>query len=243
MYFIYELAFEDGSKYVGCTNNIRRRKDQHNGCARNRKSRLGRYLNDMNIVLKESDFKIVESYEDRREALRREREITKSYASNGINLLNDTYSNTSTRIGAKYYDSSKEYVVIDFEAHTATKVFGLKPYCEQIGLDYKLMQRTAKHDSVCYKRYKAFLTEEWEAIQDKDFYLSGKYLQSNADKWMQRHIQVASKEYEVKFPDGHTEIVKNLDRFAREHSLTSGTLHATFKKNKPTKGYQVVRRI
>lgn len=243
MYFIYELAFSDGSKYVGCTNNIRRRKDQHNGNARNRKSRLGRYLDDMNIVLKESDFKIVESYTDRREAFRREREITKCYASNGVLLLNNMYSNTSTRIGVKNYDSSKEYFVIDFKEHTATKIFGLKPYCELIGLDYKLLQRTVNRDSVCHKRYKAFSPEEWEAVQDKDFYLSGKYLQSNADKWMERHIKAASKEYEVRFPDGHTEIIKNLDQFARDHNLTSGTLHATFKKNKPTKGYQVVRRI
>lgn len=243
MYYIYELDFEDGSKYIGCTNNITRRRAQHNANSKSRSSRLGVYLNASDITLTDSDFIILESHTDRLIALQREREIAKDYAFHGTLLHNDNYSSNCTRAGVKTHDTSKAYVIIDFAEHTATHVVGLKPYCETMKLDYKLLQRTVKGDRICYNRYKAFFSEDWESVEDKDFYLSGRILQANAEKWMQNHVKAASKEYEVRFPDGHTEIIKNLDQFARDHNLTSGTLHATFKKNKPTKGFQVVRRI
>lgn len=244
MYFVYLLKFSDGSCYVGCTSNISRRCHQHNENARKKKSKLGNYLSSNNIVLSVKDFEIIFSSESRPEALSFERRSAKSFASNDIKLLNDTYSKECTRIGKKNHDSSKEYVVVDMVDHTATLVHGLKPYCENtLGIDYKLIQRTVGGSKVSFGRYKAFFLDQWNAIEDKDFFLSGKILQANTDQWMKRHIKAASKEYEVKFPDGHTEIVKNLDQFARDHNLTPGTLHGTFKKNKPTKGYQVIRRI
>lgn len=243
MYYVYELAFKDGSKYIGCTNNISRRRSQHNSNARKRSSKLGVFLSDSGVTLDDSDFVVLATYDDRASAFCREREIAKTNASAGVYLLNDNYSNECSRAGIRTHDTSKAYVVVDFIEHTATFVVGLKPYCDKHGLDYKLLQRTAKGNHVCSKKYKAFHLEDWEAIEDKNYYLSGKVLQDNAENWMRKHVEAASKSYEVKFPDGHTEIVTNLDRFARDHNLTSGTLHSTFNKNKPTKGFQVVRRI
>lgn len=59
----------------------------------------------------------------------------------------------------------------------------------------------------------------------------------------QERIKKSCKQYLVKIPNGEIVKVTNLDKFARENNLTSGTLHSTFKKNKPTKGFQVIKRI
>lgn len=242
MYFVYELVV-GGRKYIGCTSDIRRRKDQHNENARKVKSKLGAYLLNNGIQLTTEDFKILFMSESRNEALSEERRIALALSQQGEMLLNDNYSNECTRKGKNIGNTSKTFVVIDCELHTAVKVDDLRQYCLSEGLDYKLLHRTCGSGHIYKNRYCAFRYDDWEKVKDKGKYLDGTFYREAIQKARTIHAEKTSKYYAVKFPDGHIETVKNLDCFARNHGLTSGTLHATFIKNKPTKGYQVIRRI
>lgn len=242
MYYVYKISLL-GRAYIGCTNYLRRRKDQHNGNARTRKSKLGRFLDDNNITLKTSDLKVIGEYENRQEALDAERLLARELASQGEDLLNDNYANDCTRKGTRRNWCSKEYVLVNYINHTATKVSNLRHYCVEKELDYQNIQRTATSGHYTESGYVAFYAEDWEAEQDKELYLSGRIVEQTKQHINDLKVERNAKVYEVRFPDGHTEIVKNLDKFAREHNLTSGTLHGTITKGKPTKGYQVIRRI
>lgn len=242
MYFVYRLKIGD-YEYVGCTNNIRRRKDQHNGNARNRKSKLGQYLSDNGIVLKVTDFDVVAEYASRVDALRHERSMALELADKGAKLLNDNYSHECTRKGKNIGNTAKEYVVVDYDAHTATQVRDLRQYCIKQNWDYSLVQRTAKQGQYCKHNCKAFFAEDWAKEPNKEKYISGAFVDEVIQSAKTTRVKKTSKLYEVMFPDGHTEIIKNADKFAREHGLTPGTFHATLIFNKPTKGYQVLRRI
>lgn len=242
MYMVYRLNLGNNAVYIGCTNNIRRRKDQHNENARTQKSKLGRYLNKNNILLKESDFEIVFSSETRPPALAKERKLAVSQEKAGHFLLNDNFSIHCTRKGKNLGRSAQEFVVVDFVNHTSEEVFDLRQYCIKNGLDYKLLHRTSKNGHSYNNRYCAFAKADWDALQDKEKYLSGAFLEDVVEVAKQANARRA-KTYEVRFPDAHTENVTNLDRFAKEHDLTPGTLHATLIKGRPTKGYQVLRRI
>lgn len=242
MYYVYKLEF-DGRIYVGCTNNIRRRKDQHNGNARNRKSKLGCFLADRSITLKTSDFVVLSIYKERDKALKEERRIAHAYAKEGVNLLNDNYSPDCTRIGKHIGNTSKEFVVIDCKENTATEVKDLRQYCIANGIDYKLIHRTTKSGHICHERYCAFSREDWENETEKEKYLDGSFVDEIRKSISEDISRRQGKTYLVLFPDGHDEIVVNLYKFAKEHNLTPGTLHGTYIKQKPTKGYQVIKRI
>lgn len=241
MYYVYRLDF-DGCCYVGCTNNLSRRKNQHNENARKCSSKLGRYLNQNKIVISDSDMTVVGSFYNRPDALREEREMAFSLAKQGVPLLNDNYSPDCSRKGKNEGNTAKEYVVVDFVNHTAQCVCDLRRFCRVNGYGYKDLQRTV-HRKVHRNQFIAFYKEEWEALHDKEYFLSGAFVKAREEKIEQDKIARTAKCYDVMFPDGHIERVRNLDRFAREHNLTSGTLHATFNKKKATKGYQVIRRI
>ncbi|OGY61194.1 MAG: hypothetical protein A3F99_01550, partial [Candidatus Colwellbacteria bacterium RIFCSPLOWO2_12_FULL_43_11] len=66
MYYVYILECSDNSLYVGCTNNLKRRLDQHN------KSKFGAHYTKIRrpVILKYS-----ESYKTLREARKREGEV------------------------------------------------------------------------------------------------------------------------------------------------------------------------
>lgn len=242
MYFVYRLVFSE-CEYIGCTNSIRRRKDQHNGHGKRGTSKLGAYLKTNCIVLKAEDFNILGVFDERRAALEFERSKTLEAASNGTRLLNDNYSNECTRKGKNIGNTAKSYVVVDYVAHRTINVTDLRQFCLQNGLDYKLVQRTVKPFKYCNAGIKVFYADEWNAEVDKEFYISGAFVESVKSNAIAERVKKTCKEYEVRYPDGHSERVTNLDRFAKEHNLTAGTLHATLTKGKPTKGYQVLRRI
>lgn len=242
MYYVYRISLF-GRVYIGCTNHLRRRKDQHNGNARKRKSKFGRFLDDNNIVLKLSDLEVIGEYENRQEALDTERLTARELASEGEDLLNDNYAIDCTRKGVRSDWCGKEYVLVNYKNHTATKVSNLRHFCIENNLDYKNIQRTSKAGHYTESGYVAFHAEDWDAEPNKELYLSGRIVEKTKQHINDLKSERYSKVYEVKFPDGHTEVVKNLDRFAREHNLTPGTLHGTITKGKPTKGYQVIRRI
>ncbi len=242
MYYVYRLTFEHGV-YIGCTNNIRRRKNQHNENARKQKSKLGNYLFQNGIVLTVNDFEIVYSFSDRKEALLFERETTKNMEASGFHLLNDNYSYLCSRKGKNIGNTAKEYVVVDFVDHKTKTIKDLRQYSLSVGLDYKLLQRTVKGENVCYGRYKVFYLDHWKMVKDKERFVSGRFLTEKKERRLRENANRTAKNYLVSFPDGHIEVVTNLDKFARSHNLTSGTLHATYKAKKPTKGYQVIKRI
>lgn len=237
MYYVYLITF-DNFFYVGCTNNLRRRKDQHNENARNKKSKLGIFLNENSIVLKTSDLRVLFNYDDRSKALRKERKLALDMDNQGHNLLNDNYTHTCSRKGKNIGNTAKTYYVIDFIEHSEIKVNDLRQYCIKCNLDYKLMQRTAKGNHYYNNRYKVFHESDWENEVCKEKYLSGEFVKE-AKQNQKRFV----KEYVVLLPNREKEKVINLDKFAREHHLSSGTLHATYIKGKPTKGYQVIRRM
>lgn len=242
MYFVYRLVLGE-HEYIGCTNNIRRRKDQHNDNAKSGKSKLGAFLKDNGIVLSVNDFNILKVFEERSAALNFERSTAIEAASNGAKLLNDNYSNECTRKGKNIGNTAKTYVVIDYIAHRTIKVTDLRQFCLINGLKYKQVQRTVNGNKFCDSGIKVFYADEWEAVTDKNFYISGAFVEAIKTNAVEKRVEKTCKMYEVRFPDGHTEEIMNLDRFARQHNLTSGTLHATLINNKPTKGYQVLRRI
>lgn len=242
MYYVYRLTF-GGYEYIGCTNNIRRRKDQHNANARNGKSKLGEYLQTNGITLKTDDFQIVATHADRSEALNKERSIAIDAEASGARLLNDNYSRDCTRKGKNIGNTAKEYTVVDYRAHTATTVNDLRQYCIKHGLNYKSVQRTVKPGHYSESGVKAFYADEWARESDKDKYLSGAFVEEIRVQAREKKNAKTSKSYVVRFPDGHTETVKNLDKFAREHCVNAGNLHASYTTQKPASGYQVLRRI
>lgn len=242
MYFVYKITFKNGT-YIGCTDNLRRRKDQHNENSRKRKSKFGRYLSDNNITLSLDDMEIIYKNEDRAEALKTERMAVLESDKNGVHLLNDNYTKECSRKGKNIGNTSKEYYVIDFFNHNVIFVNNLRQFCIKNALDYKLLQRTVKGDKYTKSGYKVFYKNEWETEPEKDKYISGKFIDDMKKVLADGNRARNSKRYEVRFPNGDVKEVYNLDHFAREHGLTSGTLHSTHIKGKPTKGYQVIRRI
>lgn len=242
MYYVYSISFGK-SLYIGCTNNLTRRRHQHNENARKRKSKLGRFLSDNNIVLKADNLKILFFSEDRHEALLKERDVTKSCESEGFNMLNDNYTEECSRKGKNLGNTAKDFVVINVKDKTAVKVTDLRQYAVRNGINYKSLHSTIKDDALYKSTYFVFKSEAWDECKNKEDYLSGEYFKKKKiDSW-ELFSRTHSKTYVVEFPDRHREVVHNLNKFAREHSLTPGTLHATLANGKRTKGYKAVRRI
>lgn len=243
MYYVYKITLNN-SLYIGCTNNLQRRKDQHNENARKLKSKFGAFLNQNNIILQKSDLEIIRSFEDRKEALNYERYITLEYAKQGISLLNDNYTNECTRKGKNIGNTAKDYVVIDILTHSYTIVHDLRQYAVNSKLfSYKSIQDTLKKVHICKNRYKAFYLKDWECIEDKDYYLSGKFLEDINIKNKISAVNKTSKRYKVLTPVGEIIEVKNLDKYAREVGVSSGTLHSTYKSGKTVRGYRVIERL
>ena len=129
MYNVYMIFLRDfNAVYVGCTNNLRRRKDQHNGNARKKHGRFGNFLNENNIVLSESDFVILKKIKDRKEALKLERRTVISFNKTDMNVLNDNYSLNCSRNHdiPKQILNAEYWVVVDFINHTVEEVYTLK---------------------------------------------------------------------------------------------------------------------
>lgn len=241
MYYVYSLLFGK-HLYIGCTNNIRRRKDQHNGNAKKRKGKLGRFLNDNNIYLKREDFRILFSSDDRHEALMRERDIAKECDANGYEMLNDNYTNGCSRKGKSIGKTAKKFIVVNVIEHSFEEVVDLRQYAIAHGLNYKALHSTAKYDALYRGVYHVCHAKDWDS-RNQDEYLSGEHFRKKKAESMKAFAEKTSKTYEVEFPDGHVELIHNLDEFARNHGLTGGTLHATLSNGKRTKGYRAIRRI
>jgi hypothetical protein len=73
-------------------------------------------------------------------------------------------------------------------------------------------------------------------------YISGSFLKDIKNKNLKNHIKRNAKKYKVLFPDGHTEIVVNLDKFARDNNINAGNLHNTIRyENRKASGYKAYK--
>ena len=115
MYYVYVIELPNKEVYVGCTNNIIRRKDQHNENVRKRKNRFAQYVADNypNLKLTKQDLNIIASFKERNEALKYEKKTTKSYIGKAV-LLNDMYNIDYSRKGKNIGHTAKKYVLIIF---------------------------------------------------------------------------------------------------------------------------------
>lgn len=244
MYHVYIVTLPNNELYVGCTNNIARRKDQHNENIRKKRGKFASYISENypGKFLGTIDLEIQASFQSRSDALKYEKSLTKSFISKAV-VLNDNYNVDCSRKGKNIGNTAKEYVLIDIVDSTETYLCDLRQYCLRNGLEYSLIQRTVGKNCIAYSRYKAFYKQEWEDIEDKQYYISGKFYKDKLERLKTEKSQRSAKKYLVETPPGEIVEVFNLDKFAREHGLTSGTLHATYSKHKKTKGYQVIKRI
>lgn len=242
MYYVYKVELMN-HVYVGCTNNISHRATQHRSNAKIQKGNFGKFLYENSIILKTSDMVSVSSFENRKEALCYERSLTMDLEKSGCNILNDNYSKNCSRKGKNIGNTAQDYVVVDMVNHCYNIVKDLRQYSISQGIDYKLLHRTYKGNHFYNNRYKAFKLADWESLTNKDIYLSGKIIDIEKERRKRENQNRCSKTYLVEFPDKSIHEVTNLDEFARNHNLTSGTLHATILKGRPTKGYKVIKRI
>jgi len=250
MYFVYKVHFSKyNATYIGCTNNIRRRKDQHNGNARTGRSFFGRFLSSAGIVLSESDLEVVGEFSERSEALKVERDMTLALSETGVLVLNDLYSDHCTKKGLKGAENpaSKRYVLIDTALHTVEPVDDMHSWCdEHDGVSYKTLIGTAKRKPYIHKgRYLVRHIEEWESMStDEQLDLvSGDWYTRHLEENRAKHVLVASKRYLVMSPNGETIEVTNLDKFARDNGINCGNLHATLGTGKRAAGYKVLERL
>ena len=250
MYFVYKVEFKKyNAIYVGCTNNIRRRKDQHNENARKGKSFFGKFLKASGIVLKEENFIIIKEFFTRPEALSFEREITISLNETDMLVLNDNYSNHCSRIGMKGKNNpfSKVYAVIDMHLHIVETVDDMHAWCdEHPQTSYKTLIGTSKRKPYVHcNRYIAREINEWNSLNEneKKDLISGKWYADHLERNRIKHIEDASRTYIVRTPDGEEIEVTNLDKFAHERGINDGNLHASLKSGKSAHGYKVIKRL
>lgn len=250
MYYVYKVSFEQfNAVYIGCTNNLRRRKDQHNGNARTGKSFFGKFMASAGIILSANDLKVIGEFNDRPSALKMERDVTLSLRGTGVLMLNDIYSDHCSKKGmaGPQNPNSKRYMLIDMESHTAEEVDNVRKWCNSHpGTNYTTLIGTAhRKPKIHANRYALRLIDEWAALSEdeKSNLVSGAWyanLQAEAEKSRREKI---SKRYRIVTPDGSETIVKNLDEFAREHGVNAGNLHASLKSGHSAAGYRVVERL
>lgn len=250
MYFVYRVSFpEYNAIYIGCTNDIRRRKDQHNENARKGKSFLGRFLLSVGIKLAESDFEIIDESEDRKVALKSEKDHVNELIGTGVLILNDNYSNHCSRVGLKGSDnpSSKTYVLIDVLNHTTEVVDDVHGWCESNGIkSYKTLIGTAKRKPLMHAgRYIMRNIGEWDEMSDKDRndLVSGAWYAKRRESSERNRRTLISGKYLVLTPSGKTVEVTNLDQYAIEHGINKGNLHATLSKGNTACGYRVLEKL
>lgn len=246
-YSVYVIFFRRlKAVYVGCTNNVKRRKQQHLDNARKNKGALGRFINKNNLF---NEFKlhVIASFRDRDKALKYEKAVTVRYdLNNNFEVINDNYTRHCSRKGKHIADPkrSKKWVIIDILTHKLEKVLSLRHYAITNNLSYKNMHACAKHKCHVYKgKYKIFEISEWNSFSkdEKEKYISGDFLKEVLDFNMESLIKRSSKKYKVIKPDGSSIIVINLDKFARENNINAGNLHASCSTGKKANGFIAIK--
>lgn len=249
MFYVYKVQFPElNAVYIGCTNNIRRRKNQHNENARSGKSYFGSFLAEQGIKLSEEDMQVIAEYENRKDALNHEREATISLKGTGVHMLNDINSDHSTRKGLKGMSNpfAKEYVVIDVIEHKACVVRDMHGWCDKHPeVSYKTLVGTAKRKPLLHHgRYMVRHLDEWDAMSIDECLdlLSGAWYEKQREANEANRIAKLSKTYLLKTPNGFM-FVRNLEKFARDHHINPGNLNASFTTGRSAQGYKVVERF
>jgi len=245
MYYVYEIRLKNKEVYVGCTNNLRRRKNQHNANIRNKKGKFGIYVNKTYPQFKLGlvDMVGVAIIENRDNALKYEKLVTTEYDKQGNKVLNDNYTKYCSRKGKNTGNTTKEYYVINIEKQTSEYIKNLRQYSLANGLSYKSLQDTLKKTHIYNGEYKVFYKEDWECIKNKSYFTSGLFIKEINKNNKTDLIKRNAKRYEITTPSGEIIVVQNLDKFARENNINSGNLHNSYKSGKKSKGYIVTRRI
>ena len=250
MYFVYKITLKEyNATYVGCSCNVKNRISKHNDAARKETTFFGKFLKDHGIKLNYSDAEIIAEFEDRHEALTFERETTLAMNGTDVFVLNNNYSDHCTRVGLFGKDNpfSKVYVVVDMKTHTFETVDDMHVWVKSHnGTEYKNLIGTSKRKPYVHKnRYVARELNEWNSLneQEKEALISGEWYKRHLENNRENHIKKASKTYLVQMPNGDKVEVTNLDKFAREHGINDGNLHASLTSNKSASGYKVLKRL
>ena len=250
MYYVYKVKFEKyNAVYIGCTNNVKRRTHQHNENARKEKSFFGRFLKSCGIVLKFEDFEVIAEYEDRPSALKREKEETLALIGTGVLILNDNYSDHCSRKGMRGRENpcSKTYCIVNMETHTYEIVDEMHRWCdEHPEVVYATLMGTSKRKPYVHKKkYIIREIDEWNSLDEseKSDLISGRWYEKVLAARREAHVKRASKRYVVLTPEGNEIEVTNLDRFAREHGINDGNLHASLTTGRSAAGYRVLKRL
>jgi len=246
MYKVYLIIFKNKKAvYVGCSNNLTRRIHQHNEHSRKQSSKLGRFLNDNNIKLERVNMVVVREFENRKKALKLEKELTISFDKGHMKVLNDNYTKACSRKGKSNNDKFKKlhWILIDFKKDKATSIESLKAYCKNHKLDYRGIHSTSKTVHSHKNRYKLFKEEDWLNLTQpqKVKFLNGSFLDEIKNDILKKHIKRNAKTYIVRYPNGKKETITNLDKFAREHNINSGNLHASISNGRKANGYKAYK--
>ncbi|MBO7691918.1 MAG: GIY-YIG nuclease family protein [Methanobrevibacter sp.] len=246
MYYVYKIELPFKHVYIGATNNITRRKDQHNENARKEKSYFGRYLKENNIILNQDNFEILYSSEKRKEALKQEEYYIKKY-DNDKNYVSLNESKTKREKKKVVINKTcLEYIVIDFVDHNFWYVKDIREY--ELNNDFcrGCLHRTVRSKfTITKNRYKAFYLNVWNNMtaDEKEYYLSGKFLEDKNKKLKENKQHNYQKRYLVENKSGETFVVTNLNEFARQHGINKGNLHNSFKSHTWCNNYRVKERL
>ena len=250
MYYVYKVEFpEHNAIYVGCTNNIRRRKDQHNGNSVTGKSYFGRFLKSHGLRISADDMTIIREFSNRKDALSFERETTYGLHGSGMYVLNDNYSDHCSRKGLSGRDNpaAKEYVLIDLREKSSEFVDDVHAWCSSHeGVNYKSLIGTVKGKPHVYRgRYSLMYANDWNNLsaQEKETVVNGDWYRLRLAASESHRKTLISKKYLVQTPNGTIEEVNNLCEYAREHGINEGNLHASATTKKPAAGYRVLERL
>lgn len=250
MYYVYKIRLEEGEEYVGCTNNLKRRKEQHNENIRKKKSYLGQYISNKypEKILIQDDLEQIASFIDRKEALKFESKTIHLLDKKGITLLNDSGTSHSSRKNIIPTHCLKKYILVDFVNHIEEEIYNLSEWCNANGVKKSIIHHSLKPYSVFNNRYKLFHMEDWDGIQDKDKYISGEFLKEKAEKELNRKRTQYSFEWILEDKQGNKIKIKNLNEFARVHNINIGNIHASYTSFKRgikhrAGGYLVIEKI
>lgn len=246
MYYVYKIKLPFNYVYIGTTNNIRRRKDQHNENARKEKSYFGKYLKENNIVLTLDDFEILFTSEERPKALEKETYYIKMYDkdTNYISLNEKDTIREKKRVIV--HKTVLEYMIVDFIEHKSFYVKDIREYELNNNFCRGCLHRTVKSKfRVTKNRYKAFYLNEWNELskEEKNYYLSGDFLKDKENYLKKNKQKNYQKQYLVENKNGEVFIVSNLNEFAKEHGINKGNLHGSFHNHHWCKGYRVKERL
>lgn len=247
MQYVYKITLLENYIYIGTTNNLKRRIEQHNENARKEKSYFGKFLKKNNIVIKLDDMQIIGKFSDRKEAFICESQNIKKYDNNKqYKILNIEKTLLGSRKGMNIGNTAKNFILIDIKTKTYQNIYDVKQFEEKNNITRGCLHRTYNKNSLCKGKYKLIPKDEWNDMPktEKEYYISGKFILDRDNNIRKNKIKNYSKKYKLLEKNTNKQIiVENLDEFAKNHDMSSGTLHSTYTTGHFCKGYKVIERL